>query len=46
MHGTWSSQASAVISTALSAQSASDPAAAARTASYLMLTSAQYQVER
>jgi uncharacterized protein (DUF1800 family) len=46
MHGTLSSQAAAVILTAINAQSASDPLAAARTASYLMLTSAQYQVER
>jgi uncharacterized protein (DUF1800 family) len=46
MHGTLSSQANGVILTALGAQSTSDALAAARTASYLMLTSAQYQVER
>jgi uncharacterized protein (DUF1800 family) len=46
MHGSLSSEASAVILTALNAQSVTDPLAAARTASYLVLTSAQYQVER
>ena len=46
MHGSLSSQANTVILTALGAQSATDPLAAVRTASYLMLTSAQYQVER
>jgi hypothetical protein len=46
MHGSLSSAASAIIVTAVTAQSATDPLAAARTASYLMLTSAQYQVER
>jgi uncharacterized protein (DUF1800 family) len=46
MHGSLSSAASAVILTAVNAQSTTDPLAAARTASYLLLTSAQYQVER
>jgi uncharacterized protein (DUF1800 family) len=46
MHGSLSSAASAAILTAVNAQSATDPLAAARTASYLMLSSAQYQVER
>jgi uncharacterized protein (DUF1800 family) len=46
MHGSLSSSASAAIVTALAAQDASDPLAAVRTASYLILTSAQYQVER
>ena len=46
MHGSLSSAASAVILAAVNAQSATDPLAAARTASYLMLSSAQYQVER
>jgi uncharacterized protein (DUF1800 family) len=46
MHGSLSSAASAVILAAVNAQSTTDPLAAARTASYLMLTSAQYQVER
>jgi uncharacterized protein (DUF1800 family) len=46
MHGSLSSAASAVILGAVNAQSATDPLAAARTASYLMLSSAQYQVER
>jgi uncharacterized protein (DUF1800 family) len=46
MHGSLSSAASAVILAAVSAQSATDRLAAARTASYLMLSSAQYQVER
>jgi len=46
MHGTLSSQASGVILTAVTSQSATDPLAAARAASYLVLTSAQYQVER
>jgi hypothetical protein len=44
MHGTLSSAASATILTALQAQAT--PLAQARTAAYLMLTSAQYQVER
>jgi uncharacterized protein (DUF1800 family) len=46
MHGSLSSAASGVILGAINAQSATDPLAAARTASYLLLTSAQYQVER
>jgi uncharacterized protein (DUF1800 family) len=46
MHGSLSSAASGIILGAVNAQSATDPLAAARTASYLMLTSAQYQVER
>jgi uncharacterized protein (DUF1800 family) len=46
MHGSLSSEASAIILTAVNAQSTTVPLAAARTASYLMLTSAQYQVER
>jgi uncharacterized protein (DUF1800 family) len=46
MHGSLSSAASAAILGAVTAQSPSDPLAAARTASYLLLTSAQYQVER
>jgi len=47
MHGSLSSPASTIIAVAVNAQSASlDPLAGARTASYLMLTSAQYQVER
>jgi uncharacterized protein (DUF1800 family) len=46
MHGSLSSAASGIILAAVNAQSATDPLAAARTASYLMLTSAQYQVER
>jgi uncharacterized protein (DUF1800 family) len=46
MHGSLSAAAGAVILTAVNAQSATDPLAAARTASYLVLTSAQYQVER
>jgi uncharacterized protein (DUF1800 family) len=46
MHGGLSSPASAIIAVAVNAQSSIDPLAAARTASYLMLTSAQYQVER
>jgi hypothetical protein len=45
MHGSLSSQASAVIQTALSPESTSW-LAAAQSAAYLMLTSAQYQVER
>jgi hypothetical protein len=35
-----------VILGAVNAQSTTDPLAAVRTASYLMVTSAQYQVER
>jgi uncharacterized protein (DUF1800 family) len=47
MHGSLSSPASTIIAVAVNAQSSSiDPLAGARTASYLMLTSAQYQVER
>jgi uncharacterized protein (DUF1800 family) len=46
MHGSLSSPAADVILTAVTAQSTTDPLAAARTASYLLLTSAQYQVER
>jgi uncharacterized protein (DUF1800 family) len=46
MHGSLSAAASSIIATAVTAQAATDPLAAARTASYLVLTSAQYQVER
>jgi uncharacterized protein (DUF1800 family) len=46
MHGSLSSAAGAAIVTAVNAQGTSDPLAAVRTASYLILTSAQYQVER
>ncbi len=46
MHGSLSSAASSIIATAVTAQAPTDPLAAARTASYLVLTSAQYQVER
>jgi uncharacterized protein (DUF1800 family) len=46
MHGSLSSAASAVILAAMNAQSQTDPLAPARSASYLMLSSAQYQVER
>jgi uncharacterized protein (DUF1800 family) len=46
MHGSLSSQSSAAILTAVNAQSSTDPLAAARTATYLILTSGQYQVER
>ncbi len=46
MHGSLSSSAAAVILAAVNAQPSTDPLAAARTASYLMLSSAQYQVER
>jgi uncharacterized protein (DUF1800 family) len=47
MHGSLSSPASTIVAVAVNAQSSSiDPLAGARTASYLMLTSAQYQVER
>jgi uncharacterized protein (DUF1800 family) len=45
MHGSLSSQAGTVIQTALGAASTSE-LAAAQAATYLMLTSAQYQVER
>ena len=48
MHGSLPSDASNIILTATDAAAASstDPLAAARTATYLILTSAQYQVER
>jgi len=46
MHGTLSSGASGIILSAVNAQSAADPLAAAQTAAYLILSSAQYQVER
>src|ERR1700722_3134327 len=48
MHGSLSSAASNIILTAVStiATGSTDPLAAARAAAYLMLTSAQYQVER
>jgi uncharacterized protein (DUF1800 family) len=46
MHGSLSSAADGLILGAINAQSQTDPLAAARTASYLLLTSAQYQVER
>jgi uncharacterized protein (DUF1800 family) len=46
MHGSLPTDAAAVILGAVNAQSGTDPLAAVRTASYLMLTSAQYQVER
>jgi uncharacterized protein (DUF1800 family) len=46
MHGSFSSSASALVLNAVQAQSATDPLAAVRTAGYLLLTSAQYQVER
>jgi uncharacterized protein (DUF1800 family) len=48
MHGSLSSAASNIILSALStiATGSTDPLAAARAATYLMLTSAQYQVER
>jgi uncharacterized protein (DUF1800 family) len=46
MHGSLAADAAAVITTAMSAQSTTDPLAAARTASYLILSSPQYQVER
>ena len=46
MHGSLSSAASAAVLGAVNAQPATDPLAAARTASYLILTSGQYQVER
>jgi uncharacterized protein (DUF1800 family) len=45
MHGSLSSAASGIIAAAVAAQSTSDPMAAARTATYLLLTSPQYQVE-
>jgi uncharacterized protein (DUF1800 family) len=48
MHGSLASDASNIILTAASSAAANstDPLAAARTASYLILTSAQFQVER
>lgn len=46
MHGSLSNSASNIILAAVNAQPTTDPLAAARTASYLMLSSAQYQVER
>jgi uncharacterized protein (DUF1800 family) len=46
MHGSLSSDAASVILGAVNAQSTADPLAAVRTASYLMVTSGQYQVER
>jgi uncharacterized protein (DUF1800 family) len=48
MHGSLSSAASNIILSAVStiAAGSTDPLAAARAATYLMLTSAQYQVER
>jgi hypothetical protein len=48
MHGSLSSAASNIILTAVNsvAANSSDPLAPARASSYLMLTSAQYQVER
>jgi uncharacterized protein (DUF1800 family) len=46
MHGSLSSAAGGAVLTAVNAQSTADPLAAARTATYLILTSAQYQVER
>jgi uncharacterized protein (DUF1800 family) len=46
MHSSLSRDAAGAILTAVNAQSATDPLAAVRAASYLMLTSAQYQVER
>jgi uncharacterized protein (DUF1800 family) len=46
MHGSLPSDAAAAIATAVNAQDTTDPLAAVRTASYLILTSAQYQVER
>jgi uncharacterized protein (DUF1800 family) len=46
MHGSLSSGASAEILGAVNSQSTSSPLADAQAASYLLLTSAQYQVER
>jgi uncharacterized protein (DUF1800 family) len=46
MHGSLSSSASSTIAAALAAQDPADPLAAPRAAAYLMLTSAQFQVER
>jgi uncharacterized protein (DUF1800 family) len=46
MHGSLPSDAAAAIVTAVNAQGTSEPLAAVRAASYLVLTSSQYQVER
>jgi hypothetical protein len=46
MHGSLSSQAAGVILNAANAAGSGDALASARAASYLVLTSAQYQVER
>ncbi len=48
MHGSLPSDASTIILAAANAaaQNSTDPLAAARAAAYLILTSAQYQVER
>jgi hypothetical protein len=46
MHGSLSNDAAAAILTAVNAQPSTDPLAAVRTASYLMLSCAQFQVER
>jgi len=46
MHGSLASDASNVILAAVKATTSTDPTAPARTASYLILSSAQYQVER
>jgi hypothetical protein len=48
MHGSLADDASGIIVSAVNTAAAgsSDPLAAARAASYLILTSAQYQVER
>jgi uncharacterized protein (DUF1800 family) len=46
MHGSLSNSASNIILAAVNAQPTTDPLAAARAATYLMLSSAQYQVER
>jgi uncharacterized protein (DUF1800 family) len=46
MHGSLSSQATTTLLTAVNAQASSDPASRAKAAAYLILSSAQYQVER
>ena len=46
MHGSLAADASAVILAAVQAVSSTEPAAPARVASYLILSSGQYQVER
>jgi hypothetical protein len=46
MHGSLSSSAASTIAGALASQDPSDPLAAPRAATYLILTSSQYQVER